>query len=149
MDLRPSSSNAKSLIFIYEHHEPTSGLINYFVSGVLVRYFYATIDSLIDNQKHVPYLLHMFSEGEVLFDRHGTATPVIDEIKQYFATHPEIEEEWIHLKQSHQVEKTGPQCQETSILQRWDELEDKYSGGVRKRTFFLHQGPDRHLPQSP
>lgn len=124
------------LIFIYDDYEPDSGLVNYYVSGIEVQYFYATLENLIDNQKTVPYLLHMFSEAEVLFDRHGTVTPVVDEIKQYFATHPEIEEEWAHIKELHQVEKKGPQCQETTIMQRWDELEDKYSGGVRKRTFF-------------
>ncbi len=125
------------LIFIYDDYEPASGLVNYFVSGVEVQYFYATLDSLIENQKRVPYLLHMFSKGTVLFDRHGTVTPVVNEIKQYFAAHPEIEAEWAHIKELHQVEKKGPQCQEITIIQRWDELEDKYSGGVRKRTFFI------------
>jgi predicted nucleotidyltransferase len=125
------------LIFIYDDYEPASGLVNYYVSGVEVQYFYATLENLIENQKTVPYLLHMFSEATVLFDRHGSVTPVVDEIRQYFAAHPEIQEEWVHIKELHQVEKKGSQCQQTTIMQRWDELEDKYSGGVRKRTFFL------------
>lgn len=124
------------MIFIYDEHEPASGLVDYFESGVLVQYFYATLESLIENTERVPYLLHMFSEGIVLFDRHGTVTPVVNEIKQYFAAHPEIESEWAHIKELHQVEKNGSQCQEVTIIQRWDALEDKYSGGVRKRTFF-------------
>jgi predicted nucleotidyltransferase len=125
------------MIFIYDSHEPSSGLVEYFVSGVMVQYFYATLETLIENQMAVPYLLHMFSEADILFDRNGTVTPVVDEIKQYFATHPEIEAEWAQIKELHQVEKKGPQCQETTIIQRWDDLEDKYSGGARKRTFFL------------
>lgn len=125
------------LIFVYDNHEPTSGLVDYFVSGILVQYFYVTVNSLIENQRDVPYLLHMFSEGIVLFDRHGTVTPIVNEIKQFFAAHPEIESDWVRIKQLHQIEKKGPQCQETTIIQRWDELEDKYSDGARKRTFFL------------
>jgi predicted nucleotidyltransferase len=124
------------LIFIYNDYEPASGLINYFVSGVEVQYFYATLENLIENQKTVPYLLHMFSEAKILFDRNGSITPVIDEIKEYFSAHPEIHEEWVHIKELHQVEKKGSQCEQTTIMQRWDELEDKYSGGARKRTFF-------------
>jgi predicted nucleotidyltransferase len=125
------------MIFIYDHHEPASGLVNYYVSGVEVQYFYATLENLIENAKTVPYLLHMFSEAQVLFDRHGSVTPAVDKIRRYFATHPEIQQEWVHIKELHQVEKTGPQCQQTTIIERWDELEDKYSGGVRKRTFFF------------
>ena len=124
------------LIFIYDKHEPISGLADIFVSGVLVQYFYATLGILIENQKTVPYLLHMFAEGKILFDRHGSVTPVIDEIKQYFVEHPEVEDEWVLMKKSHQTEKKASNCQETTIIQRWDELEDKYSGGARKRTFF-------------
>ncbi len=127
------------LIFIYDHHEPASGLVNYFVSGIEVQYFYATLENLIENAKSVPYLLHMFAEAEVLFDRHGSVAPVVEEIRQYFAAHPEIRQEWAQIKDLHQVEKTGPQCQQTTIIQRWDQLEDKYSGGVRKRTFFATQ----------
>lgn len=125
------------LIFIYDTHEPASGLINYFEDGIEIQYFYATLASLKENQKSVPYLLHMFSEAHVLFDRNGTVTPVVDEIRRYFAEHPEIKKEWAHIKELHQVEKRGPRCQETTIIQRWNELEEKYSGGSRKRTFFL------------
>jgi predicted nucleotidyltransferase len=125
------------MIFIYDSHEPASGLVDYFVSGILVQYFYATLETLIENQRTVPYLLHMFSEADILFDRNGTVTPVVNEIKQYFATHPDIEAEWLHIKELHQVEKKGSQCEETTIIQRWDELEEKYSGGTRKRTFFM------------
>ncbi len=126
------------LVYIYDDLEPASGLLTYYVSGVEVNRFYATLQKAIENQESVPYLLHMFSQAEVLFDRHGTVTPVVDEIKQYFAAHPRIEEEWVHLVERHQVEKKGSQCVPmTTILQRWDELEDKYSGGVRKRTLFI------------
>jgi predicted nucleotidyltransferase len=124
------------LIFIYQEHEPAVGLVNYFRSGIEVQYFYATLEALSENQKSVPYLLHMFAEGKILFDRYSTVVPVVQKIKAYFAAHPDIEADWLQIKELHQIEKKGPQCQQTTIMQRWDELEDKYSGGDRKRTFF-------------
>ena len=124
------------LIFIYENHEPASGLVDRYVDKVLVQYFFTTLDTLFQNQKTVPYLLHMFCDGKILYDRHGTVTPVIDQLKQYFAMNPEVEAEWIRFKDLHQVEKKGPQCAQKTIIQRWDELEEKYSSGSPKRTFF-------------
>jgi hypothetical protein len=80
----------------------------------------------------------MFSDAKVLFDRHGSVTPIVDEIKRYFASHPEIQEEWMRIKELHQVEKQSMSCGEKTkaLMQRWDALEVKYSGGIRKRTFF-------------
>lgn len=124
------------LIFIYECHDPPTGVVDRFVDGVLVQYFYATLEKLIENLETVPYLLHIFCSGLLLYDRDGTVAPVIAQIEQYFASHPEVGAEWARLKEQHQVEKLGSECQQTTILQRWDELEAKYSGGVQKRTFF-------------
>lgn len=134
------------LIFIYEDHDPPSGLVDYFVDGVLVQYFYVTLECLLENQKTVPYLLHMFTEGVVLFDRHGNVTPVVNELKQYYAAHPGVEAEWVHIKELHQVEKMGSQCEETTIIHRWDQLEEKYSGGELKRTFFVMKTPAVDVP---
>jgi predicted nucleotidyltransferase len=124
------------LIFIYERHDPPAGVVDRFVDGVLVQYFYATLDTVIENLQTVPYLLHIFCNGRLLYDRDGTVAPVIDQIEQYFASHPEVEAEWARLKELHQVEKMSSECHQTTILQRWEELEAKYSGGVQKRTFF-------------
>jgi predicted nucleotidyltransferase len=124
------------LIFVYLECQPASGVANIIVEGIVVQYFFTSCATLVENQENVPYLLHIFCDGKILFDRHGTLTPIVEQIETYFAAHPEIEEEWTRLKDLHQVEKKGPVCAQTSILQRWDELEDKYSGGVRKRTFF-------------
>ena len=124
------------LVFVYETHEPAAGLDNRFVDSIAVQYFFTTLETLIHNQQTVPYLLHMFSEAEILFDRSGSVAPVIIQLQQYFAAHPEVVAEWNRFKQLHQVEKNGPACAQTTIIQRWDELEDKYSAGARKRTFF-------------
>lgn len=124
------------LIFVYDTHDPSSGLVDRFVDGVLVQYFYATLDAVVENLETVPYLLHIFCSGQLLYDRDGTVAPVIDEIERYFTAHPEVKREWDRLKDLHQVEKIGSECQQTTILQRWDELEAKYSGGIQRRTFF-------------
>jgi predicted nucleotidyltransferase len=124
------------LILVYETHEPDAGLANRFVDGIAVQYFFTTLKTLAHNQETVPYLLHMFSEARILFDRHGSVAPVIRQLEGYFAEHPDVVAEWTRFKRLHQAEKNGPVCAQTTIIQRWDELEDKYSGGIRKRTFF-------------
>lgn len=124
------------LIFIYETHEPAAGLANQFVDNIAVQYFFSTLETLTQNQETVPYLLHMFSEAKILFDRHGSVTLVIHKLRKYFAAHPEVVADWDRYKKLHQAEKNGPACTQTTIIQRWDELEDKYSGETRKRTFF-------------
>jgi hypothetical protein len=78
----------------------------------------------------------MFSEGKIIFDRDGSVAPVVDALRQYFAQHPEIQEEWLRIKELHQVEKKGPQCGQVTIIDRWNQMEEKYSNGLRKRTFF-------------
>jgi len=124
------------LIFIYKDHQPASGLVEVYVDKVEVQYFFTTLDILIQNLASVPYLLHLFCDGKILFDRHETVAPVIDQLRGFFDAHPEIEAEWVVFKKLHQLEKNGPECTQTTIIERWDELEAKYSGGTRKRTFF-------------
>ena len=126
------------LIFVYQACQPASGVANIILDGVVVQYFFTSYDILLENQENVPYLLHIFCEAKILFDRQGTFSPVVSQIEDYFAAHPEIEAEWIKIESLHQSEKNGPACAQTTILQRWDELEEKYSGGVHKRTFFLN-----------
>ena len=125
------------LIFVYETHEPSWGLSNRFVDGIAVQYFFTNLDILMQNTTSVPYLLHMFSEAKILFDRLGSVAPVTYQLQKYFAAHPNVSAEWARIKDSHQKEKNGPACGQTTIIQRWDELEEKYSGGSRKRTFFI------------
>ncbi len=124
------------LIFVFETCEPSSGVANIIVDGVVVQYFLTSYESLVQNQVAVPYLLHMFCDAKIMFDRHVSIIEVVEQLKQYFASHPEIEAEWTRFKDLHQAEKNGPACAQTTIFQRWDELEDKYSDGIRKRTFF-------------
>lgn len=131
------------LIFVYQDCQPDSGVANIIVEGVMVQYFFTSFDTLLENIENVPYLLHFFCHSKILFDRHGTFAPLVTRVADYFAAHPEIEAEWSRIEALHQVEKNGPACAQTTILQRWDELEQKYSAGEIKRTFF------RELPGYP
>ena len=124
------------LIFVYEDCEPSSGVANIIVDGVMVQYFFCSYETLVQSVEAVSYLLHMFCDAKILYDRHESVAPVVDQLRQYYSRNPEIEADWIHFKDLHQVEKNGPACAQTTIFQRWDELEHKYSGGVHKRTFF-------------
>ena len=126
------------LLFVYQECQPSSGVANLIVDGVMVQYFFTSFETLLENQENVPYLLYIFCGAKILFDRRGTFTPVVVQIEDYFAAHPEIQAEWIKIESLHKEEKNGPACAQTTILQRWDELEEKYSGSVRKRTFFLN-----------
>jgi predicted nucleotidyltransferase len=134
------------LIFIYERSEPSSGLVNRFVDGIPVQYFFATLEELVQNQESVPYLLYMFADAKILFDRHGSITPVVEQAKRYFASHPDIEADWFRFKELHHVEKKGPACTQTTIIQRWDEMEEKYADNAPKRTFFKDFGKNQEGP---
>ena len=124
------------LIIVYQACQPESGVANILIDRVIVQYFFTSIETLLENVENVPYLLHFFCRAKILFDRHGTFSPLVTRIEDYFSAHPEIEEEWARIEALHQEEKNGPACAKTTILQRWDQLEEKYSGGKPKRTFF-------------
>jgi predicted nucleotidyltransferase len=127
------------LIIVYQACQPESGVANILIDRVIVQYFFTSIDTLLENVENVPYLLHFFCRAKILFDRHGTFSPLVTRVEDYFSAHPEIEEEWVRIEALHQEEKNGPACAQTTILQRWDQLEEKYSGGTRRRTFFREQ----------
>lgn len=123
------------LILIFETCEPTSGLANLFVDGIAVQYFFVDLATLIENQETVPYLLHMFVDAKILFDRNSMVISIVKQLQLYFTQHPEVTADWIRFKELHQIDKKGSACQQTTIIQRWHELEEKYSDGFHKRTF--------------
>lgn len=125
------------ILYIYHKHAPNSGLVKHYISGVVIDKFYTTLENLDENHQTVPYLLYMFAEGKILFDRSGSISPIIDSLKRYYDHHPGIREEWEEIKKMHQVEKKRSDCGQTTIIDRWNQLEEKYSDGVQKRTFFV------------
>ena len=61
------------LIFIYDNYEPASGLVNYFVSGVEVQYFYATLENLIENPSELKRLGEGAFESAKKYDINAAA----------------------------------------------------------------------------
>ena len=90
------------LIFVYEYHKPSWGLSNQLMDSITVQYFFTTLGFLIQNTDSVPYLLHIFSESQILFDRHNSVAPVIYQLQKYFAAYPEVSADWARYKEWHQ-----------------------------------------------
>jgi hypothetical protein len=86
--------------------------------------------------ERVPYVLHIFCDAVILLDRNETIAPIIDKVKEYFNEHPQIAEEWQQVNAEYKIQKTLSKCEQTSILQIWDDFEDRYSNGQRIRPFF-------------
>ena len=78
------------LIFVYQDCEPSSGVANIFVDGIVVQYFFCSYETLLQSVEAVPYLLHMFCDGKILYDRHESIAPLVDQLRQYYAGHPEV-----------------------------------------------------------
>jgi len=124
------------LLRIYKTHKPATGIKNRRAGGVKVGTVFFTYETLVHSQETFPYLLHIFVNAKLLFDRNQTIEPVLEKVRQYFLSHPEVEEDWDRIYARFRVEKNASKCEQTTILQVWDELEDRYSDWARKRTFF-------------
>jgi predicted nucleotidyltransferase len=128
------------VITIFRSQKPTSGINNMVVDGLVVDSLFMTHKVLTQSVSTVPYLLHTLGNAKLLFDREKTVKPLLEKIKDYFAENPEIESEWnSYIKQSKEVKlQTG--CRASShgntIIDVWNELEKRYSGGKIKRPFF-------------
>jgi predicted nucleotidyltransferase len=128
------------LILVYKSCEPASGLVDAEVDGVKVGTIFFTYETLARAAETVPYLLHIVGSATLLFDRNETTKPLIDRIEEYFNSHPDVEEEWNRIYDRFREEKSQYGCEQTSIIQVWDELEGRHSGGELKRTFFRYLG---------
>jgi hypothetical protein len=78
--------------------------------------------------------------SKLLYDRENTIRPLIEKVKEYFEENPEIENEWkTQFNYSKQIkEQTGCRAQGNNgtIIDVWNLLEKRYSGGKIKRPFF-------------
>jgi len=128
------------VLLVYRSHDPTSGLEDEEVEGIKVGKIFVTYENLIQNIDTVPYLLHTIGNATLLFDRDNTIKPLIERIKEYFASNPEVEEEWNRIYDRLKEEKKQYGCEQTTILDVWNELERRYSGGELKRTFLRQFG---------
>jgi len=124
------------VITVYQSHKPTSGIDNTAIEAIKVGNIFLTYDILAHSVKTVPYLLHPLGEAKLLFDRNDQIEPLLAQIRQYFAGHLEIVNEWNGYYQLLKDEKAQFGYEKTTIVDVWNELEKRHSGGKIKRQFF-------------
>jgi predicted nucleotidyltransferase len=125
------------VITVLRTNEPTSGIMNASIDGIKVGTIFLTYDVLVHSVETVPYLLHPVGEAKILYDRDGTIEPLLRRIRDYFANHPEVVDAWSRHYQQFRDEKVQFGYEKTTIVDVWNELEKRYSGGKIKRHLFL------------
>ena len=124
------------VISIPRTSRPSSGIKNTMIDGIKVGTIFFTYEVLINGVETVPYLLHPLGGAKLLLDRKGVISPLIEKINEYFAEHPEIADEWDGYYQLLGEEKAQFGYEKTTIVDVWNELEKRHSGGQTKRQFF-------------
>ena len=124
------------VITILRNHEPSSGLENIVIDDIKVGNIFFTFEVLTHSVNTVPYLLHILGSAKLLFDRENTIKPLLEKINSYFVENPEMEDEWNRYYKQLREEKKQFGYEKTTIIDVWNELENRYSGGEIKRTFF-------------
>lgn len=124
------------VITVLRTNKPTSGIDNTPIEGIKIGNIYFTYDILVHSVETVPYLLHPVGSAKLLFDREGSIQPLLEQIRDYFADHPEIIDEWNGYYEQLREEKAQFGYEKTTIVDVWNELEMRYSGGKIKRRFF-------------
>ena len=124
------------VLSVLQESKPTSGINNTMVDGIKVGALYFTYDILTHSVEVVPYLLHTLVEAKLLFDRDDLIEPELEKIQKYFADHPEIVREWDQYYKLLKEEKAQFGYEKTTIVDVWNELEKRHSGGKIKRRFF-------------
>ena len=124
------------VITLYRANKPEWGIDNSARDGIKVGNIFFSYEIMEDSIESVPYLLHPFVEAKLLFDREGTIEPKQERIKAYFADHPEMEDEWDRFYRQLKEEKAQYGYEKTTIVDVWNELEKRHSGGKTRRPFF-------------
>ena len=124
------------LIIILRNHTPSSGLENIVIDDIKVGITFFTYEVLTYSVNTVPYLLHILVNAKLLFDRENTIKPLLEKINNYFMQNPEIADKWNQYYKQLREEKKQFGYEKTTIIDIWNELEKRYSGGEIKRTFF-------------
>lgn len=128
------------VISILRSHKPSSGINKIVVDGLVVDSLFMTHEVFTQSVDTVPYLLHAMGNAKLLFDRENTVEPLLEEIREYFAENPEIEGEWNRYFEESKEIKAQTGCRASrngkTIIDVWNELEKRYSGGKIRRPFF-------------
>lgn len=121
---------------IMQHHKPPSGIENRMIEGIKVGNIFSTYEILNRSVNMTPYLLDPLGNAKFLFDRENTIKPLLKQITTYFDENPEIKNEWKRYYKQLKEEKAQFGHEKTTIIDAWNELEKRYSGGKIKRPFF-------------
>ncbi|MCK4897541.1 MAG: nucleotidyltransferase domain-containing protein [Anaerolineales bacterium] len=124
------------VITVLRTGKPTSGIDNTPIEDIKVGNIFFTYEIFVHSVETVPYLLHPLGEAKLLFDREGSIEPLLEKIKDYFADNPEIVDEWNRYYGLLKQEKAEYGYEKTTIVDVWNELEKRHSGGKTKRRFF-------------
>lgn len=128
------------VISILRSHKPSWGIDKLNVDGLVVDSLYMTQDVFTRSVSTVPYLLHTIVGAKLLYDRDDAVEPLLKEIREYFDDNPEIGEEWVrYFDESKEIKaRTGCRASQNgkTIIDVWNELEKRYSGGKIRRPFF-------------
>lgn len=109
---------------------------NRMLDGIKVGDLSFSLATLEHSVETVPYLLHPLVEAKVLLDRDGTVGPLLELLRVYFDDHPEMVTEWSAAYEQLRVEKATYGYEKTTIIDVWNELERRHSGGCIRRRFF-------------
>ena len=115
--------------------KPSNGIEITIIGGVEVDNMFLTHEILTRSVVTVPYLLYILGKATLLFDRENTIKPLLKKIINYFDENPEIENEWDMFYKQHKEERLQFGYVKTSIIDVWNELEKRHSGGKIKRPF--------------
>ena len=121
---------------VLRKHKPSSGIKNTVINDIKVGNLFFTYQVLTHSVNNVPYLLHPLGNAKLLFDRENTIKPLLGEINAYFHENPEMEGDWNQYYRQLREEKMQFGHEKTTIIDVWNELERRHSGGEIKRSFF-------------
>ena len=124
------------VITVLRKQKPSAGLAHSEIDGIEVGNIFFTYEILVQSVSMVPYLLHVLVNAKLLFDRENTIKPLIWRVRNYFGENPEVENEWNRYYKQLKEEKIKFGYDKTNIIDVWNELEKRYSGGRIKRPFF-------------
>ncbi len=116
--------------------KPASGIRRSMIDGLQVGNLFLTYEVFSHGVRNVPYLLHPLAGARLLLNRKGLIKPLCDQLQTYFSNHPEVVGEWEAYYRRLKAEKAQFGCEQTTIIEVWNEMEKRHSGGRIRRRFF-------------
>lgn len=113
------------LTIVYNTHSQGFEFSPGIVGGIKVGFSRWSLANLRSRTESSPYKLHVFAHAKLLFDRAGVEG-LQQTVRDYFASHSEIEREWAEIDASYQREKREHGEGRTNIFDVYARLDLKY-----------------------